>query len=366
MSMRKINNKTNKPDHMILQAYEMEQKCKEIQNNLPPFMQDYVIYLKGAVSLATRQAYLLDIQFFLKYLIEETLLTKAQQIADITLQDLERLKARDVNEFLGDYCRRYYKMINEQMQIFENHNRSLSRKKSSISSLIKFLYRNEQISNDLTPGLNPIKLPKPQPDAIKRLHVNELEQLIDAVKSGSGLSEKERVFWDKTKLRDKAIILLFVTYGLRLKELVNLDLSSFNFKRREFVIFRKRDKESTMPLNQTIENTIQDYLKNERPTFSTEDALFLSLQGTRMTERAIRNLVKKYTAIAMDTTRKNGYSPHKLRATAASTLIERGFSIYDVQNLLDHENVTTTQLYAAHRRNVKADIIQHFELDEDQ
>lgn len=348
-----------------MQSFEMEQKAKEIQKALPSFLRDYTIFLRGSVSLATRHAYLLDIQFFLEYLIEETMLTKAKDVSDITVDELANIKSRDINEFLGDYCRRYYKKINDQIHIFENNNRSLSRKKSSLSSMFKFLYRNEQLPNDITPGFNPIKLPKPQPDSIKRLHENELDELLEVVKSGTGLTDKELVYWEKTKLRDRAIILLFVTYGLRLKELVNLDLSSFNFNRREFTIFRKRDKESTMPINQTIETAIKDYLSLERSDFSSEDALFLSLQGTRLTERAIRSLVKKYTSIAMNTSRKKGYSPHKLRATAASTLIERGFSIYDVQNLLDHENVTTTQLYAAHRKKVKEDIIQNFELDQD-
>lgn len=94
--------------------------------------------------------------------------------------------------------------------------------------------------------------------------------------------------------------------------------------------------------------------------------LFLSLQKKRMTSRSIRDLVKKYTSIAMRTPRDKGYSPHKLRATAATSLIETGFSIYDVQNLMDHDNVTTTQLYAAHRKNLKRDIIENFNwLDED-
>ena len=84
-----------------------------------------------------------------------------------------------------------------------------------------------------------------------------------------------------------------------------------------------------------------------------------------MTEKAIRQLVKKYTSLALSTSRDSGYSPHKLRATAATSLIENGFSIYDVQNLLDHENVTTTQLYAAHKKNLKREIVHKFEwLDE--
>ena len=63
----------------------------------------------------------------------------------------------------------------------------------------------------------------------------------------------------------------------------------------------------------------------------------------------------------MNTSRTNGYSPHKLRATAATSLIQSGFSIYDVKTLLDHDNVTTTQLYAAHKKNIKRDIINNFE-----
>lgn len=365
MSIKRTINKTNKSNHMVLRAFDMEQKIKGIQSKLPAYLRDYTIFLRSSVSLGTRHAYLLDIQFFLDYLINETMLTSAKTVADITLDELAKVRARDVNEFLGDYCRRYYKEIDGQMHIFENNNRSLSRKKSSLSSMFKFLFRNEQLANDITPGFNPIKLPKTQPDAIKRLHSDELSELLEVVKSGKGLTDKELVYWEKTKLRDRAIVLFFVTYGLRLKELVNLDLGSFNFQRREFTIFRKRDKESVMPLNQTVEGALKDYIDLERGEFSAEDALFLSLQGSRLTERAIRNLIKKYTSIAMQTSRRQGYSPHKLRATAASTLIERGFSIYDVQNLLDHDNITTTQLYAAHRKNVREDIIENFELDED-
>ena len=115
---------------------------------------------------------------------------------------------------------------------------------------------------------------------------------------------------------------------------------------------------------------VRDYLENERNQITVqdegdEDALFLSLQGKRMTQRAIRELVKKYTSIPLHTGRKEGYSPHKLRATAATSLIGRGNSIYDVQALLDHEQVTTTQLYASHKMNVKRDLVKGMEWEEE-
>jgi len=121
-----------------------------------------------------------------------------------------------------------------------------------------------------------------------------------------------------------------------------------------------------MPMNRSVEIVLNDYINNERNTViaedsASEDALFLSLQGRRLTERQIRDLVKKYSSIGLATSRNAGYSPHKLRATAATSLIGRGNSIYDVQALLDHEQVTTTQLYAKQKMNVKRDLVKDME-----
>ena len=125
-----------------------------------------------------------------------------------------------------------------------------------------------------------------------------------------------------------------------------------------------------MPLNDSITAVVRDYIDNERADDSTlapeeKDALFLSLCGRRMTERQIRELVKKYTAIALNTSRRESYSPHKLRATAATSLIGRGNSIYDVAALLDHEQVTTTQLYARQKQNVKRDLVKGMEWEKE-
>lgn len=366
----KIHNKSDKPDNIVTRNNDLIERCILIEKKLPKFMKDYFIYLKGSVAVSTRLAYLEDIKFFCSYLIETKELTNAYEISEISLKEFEAIKARDVNLFLGDYCTRYYKQSSSTTLIYENNNRALARKKSSISTLFKFLYRNEQLVDNITDGFNPIKLPKPQPDAIKRLEIDEVAKMLDSVESGYGLTEKEKVYWRKTKLRDKAILALFVTYGLRLNELRELNISSFNFSRGEFKIYRKRGKEVLMPINHTCELVIKDYIYNERPQSEMlieeyKDALFLSLQNKRLNPKAIRQLVKKYTSISMETSRDGGYSPHKLRATAATSLIQNGFSIYDVQNLLDHDNVTTTQLYAAHKKHVKRDIVNNFEWIED-
>ena len=273
--------------------------------------------------------------------------------------------AVDVNLFI-DYCRSYSVEKDNEIVLYENTNKTLARKKSSISVLFKQLYRDGVVEKNITDGFDPIRVPKASEREIKALQDDELMIMLDAVTTGANLTEKEHQYWEKTKKRDKAILLLFITYGLRLFELQQLNVSSFNFNRGEFKIFRKRDKEAIMPLNQSVTEVIIDYLENERPDDEKiipghEDALFLSLQGRRMTERAIRDLVKKYTSIGLSTSRKAGYSPHKLRATAATSLIGRGNSIFDVQALLDHEQVTTTQLYANHKMNVKRDLVKDME-----
>ena len=361
-----VHNKSDKPDNIVIKQNYLIENCLEIQEQLPRFMRDFFIYLKNGVALTSRLAYLNDILFFCNYLISETALTDADTVGDITAADFNKITAKHINRFIGDYCSRYTIRDEDSIRVIENNNRALSRKKSSLSVLFKFLYRDEVIENDITDGFNPIHLPKPQPDAIKRLDIDEVAIMLDIVNTGAHLSKGEKKYWKKTRLRDKAILVLFVTYGLRLSELEQLNISSFNFNRGEFKIYRKRGKEAIMPTNRTCEIVIKDYIENERTSSNMlddeyKDALFLSLQNRRMTARAIRNLVKKYTSIVLGTTRDKGYSPHKLRATAATSLIQQGFSIYDVQELLDHDNITTTQLYSARRKDAKREIIKNFE-----
>lgn len=365
----RIHNKSDKPDNIILKENEILEKCQAIQDELPRFLSGFFVYLKGNVLPMTRLAYLQDIRFFCSYLIHETDLTKAETMRDIRQEEFEEIRAVDVNLFI-DYCRRYKVEKEHAVYIYENDNKSLARKKSSISVMFKHLYRSELITRNITDAIEPIRLPKPGEREIKALQDDEVMRMLDAVTTGASLTKKEREFWEKTKKRDKAILILFLTYGLRLSELQQLNVSSFNFSRGEFKIYRKRGKESIMPINQSVEKVITAYIGEERAagdklTEENKDALFLSLQGSRMTERQIRQLVKKYTSIGLTTSRDGGYSPHKLRATAATSLIGRGNSIFDVQALLDHENVTTTQLYAAHAKNIKRDLVKNFEWEEE-
>lgn len=365
----KIHNKSDKPDNIVKKEARIFQECEEIEKQLPSFMRGFFMYLKGNVLPMTRYAYLHDIRFFCNYLINETDLTNASEPSKITLKEFSEIKAVDINIFI-DYCRQYKVETDNSVYVYENNNKTLARKKSSVSVLFKHLYRDELIPKNITDGFDPIRLPKAGEREIKALQDDEVMIMLDAVSNGTGLTKHQYNYWQKTKKRDKAILIIFLTYGLRLSELQQLNVSSFNFTRGEFKIYRKRGKESVMPLNESVTAVLEDYLENERSQESIladedKDALFLSLQGTRMTERQIRQLVKKYTSIALKTSEHDGYSPHKLRATAATSLIGRGNSIYDVAALLDHEQVTTTQLYAKHKENVKQNLVRDMEWEKE-
>ena len=365
----RIHNKSDKPDNVIKRENDIYLQCEALEKELPSFLRGYFAYLKGNVLPMTRLAYLHDVKFFFQYLISETDLTRAETPSRISLEDLQEIQAADVNMFI-DYCRRYKVETENTVYMYENTNKTLARKKSSVSVLFKYLYRDGLVEKNITDGFDPIRVPKPGEKEIKALQDDEVMIMLDAVTSGAGLTEHEKCYWQKTKLRDKAILIMFLTYGLRLSELQQLNVSSFNFGRGEFKIYRKRGKESIMPLNNSVTAVIHDYIDNERlPDDRLEeqhkDALFLSLQGKRMTDRQIRELVKKYTSIALKTSHSAGYSPHKLRATAATSLIGRGNSIFDVAALLNHEQVTTTQLYARQKANVKRDLVKGMEWEEE-
>ncbi len=362
-----VQNKSSKPDNIVISESKIKDECLELEKEFPEFLYDYFLYLRASVSLRTRKAYLLELRFFLNYLMMETTVLKATEIRDINFDNFKKISSKDVNRFLTGYCSHYEKYVDGKRIVIENDNKTLSRKKSALAVMFRFLYRDGTLENDISSGFNPIKLVKKQSDDIKRLEIEEVNLMMEAVSTGKGLAPSEIRFWEKTKYRDKAILLLFTTYGLRLKELWQLNLSSFDFDKEEFTIYRKRGKLVKMPINKSTKKVLEDYIDLERPKDDVldeenKDALFLSLRKKRITERAIRNLVKKYTSIALKSSRKKGYSPHKLRATAASNLIEYGFSIFDVQNLMDHDNVTTTQLYAQHRKHAKKELIDSYEL----
>ena len=293
----RVHNKSDKPDNVVARENEIFEECEKIERELPGWMRGYFMYLRNGVLPMSRLSYLRELRFFLHYLLKETELQETcTEMKKIQPGDLNKITSMDVNLFI-DYCRRY-KVEDEKgnVTVYENGNAALAHKKSAVSVFFKYLYRDGLVEKNITDGFDPIRLPKPGERVIKALQDDEVMRMLDAVVSGEGLTDREKQFWEKTKYRDKLMLLLLVTYGLRLSEMQQLNLSSFNFERGEFKIYRKRGKESVMPINNTITEAYNEYVTLERApddTLSEEnkDALLLSLRGTRLTDRQIREFL---------------------------------------------------------------------------
>ena len=234
-----IHNKSSKPDNIVLKETLTEAECEKIEEELPAFLRGFFLYLKASLLPLSRLAYLRDINTFMKYMIKEGGLSEAGTPGEVKLSELAKVKASDVNMYL-DHLRKYKVKREDGTYVYHNDNKSLARKRSSLSVLFKYLYRDEKIEKNITDGFNPIRLPKAGDREIKHLEENEIMIMLDAVSSAEGLTKKEKQYWEKTNKRDRAMLLLFLTYGLRLSELQQLNVGSFNFGRGEFKIFRKR------------------------------------------------------------------------------------------------------------------------------
>ena len=128
----KVHNKSDKPDNVVLKEQEIIRQCQEIEAELPSFLRGFFAYLRGNVLPMTRLAYLHDIRFFCNYLISETALSDAEETRKIKLSDFQEIMAVDINAFI-DYCRRYETETETAILVHENNNKTLARKKSSLS-----------------------------------------------------------------------------------------------------------------------------------------------------------------------------------------------------------------------------------------
>ena len=134
----RIHSRSDRPENVLQKESEIFEKCGEIQEELPEYLRGFFRYLRSDVLPMTQLAYLRDILAFFRYLTEETDLTKAKTPRDITLEELRKVRAADVNRYL-DYCRRYQVECNSVITVYENGNKTLARKKSSLSVLFRQL-----------------------------------------------------------------------------------------------------------------------------------------------------------------------------------------------------------------------------------
>ena len=193
-----------------------------------------------------------------------------------------------------------------------------------------------------------VDVPKIHEKSIIRLDTDEVALLLDHIEhAGDSLTGQKRVFWEKTKERDLAIVTLLLGTGIRVSECVGLDIEDIDFKNNGIKVTRKGGNEMVVYFGPEVEKALKAYLEvreNITPLSGHEHALFYSAQRKRIGVQAIENLVKKY-AREITTTKK--ITPHKLRSTYGTALYQETGDIYLVADVLGHRDVNTTKKHYA-------------------
>ncbi len=327
---------------------EIEKRCtlklRELKKELPDFVDEFFMSIAEITSIRTRVGYAYDLKIFFNYLMENCDAFKDVYINQIDCTHMNKIKAVDINRFL-EYLS-YYVKTNDDGEIVEitNRERGKSRKLSAVRRLFNYLYRVEKVSSN--PG-ELIETPKIHDREIIRLEPNEVAVLLDEVEKGDNLTKRQKKWHEHTKIRDLAIVTLLLGTGMRVSECVGINICDVDFETNGVKIVRKGGKEAVVYFSDEVADALDAYFDEREEIIAKEgheDALFLSLQKKRITDRAIQKLVKKYSECVINFKK---ISPHKLRSTYGTSLYMESGDIYLVADVLGHANVdTTTKHYA--------------------
>ena len=332
------------------------QKINSLLAELPYYVEDFFIGIANVTSPLTRLNYAYDLRIFFDFLAKKIF---RKDIASITFDDINELTASDI-EFFINYLSFY--TINDKKQRCTETGKA--RKLSTLRAFYKYFFNKGILNANVA---TKVSMPKIHEKEIIRLDVNEKVNEIDdflyVVESGSGLTKKQRAFHKATGVRDAAIITLFLGTGIRISELVGLNVEDFDFNSNSFVVTRKGGNRSVLYFNEQVEKSLKDYLL-ERKTNSlvsqNEKAMFLSLQNKRISTRMVQELVKKYAHISSPLKK---ITPHKLRSTFGTNLYRQTGDIYVVADCLGHKDVNTTRKhYAALSEDVKKKATQNLNI----
>lgn len=353
-----MNNKSYYNERIIKNT----EKIRLLLRELPEVCREYFMSISQTTSVLTRLAYAYDLRLFFQFICDEEITFANSSPASITISDIAKISAKEINHF-QDYLIQYVKLDEKNdSTLVQNGSLGIMRKLCSLRSFFEYLFKNELIESNVT---TLVDLPKKKDKPIIFFTDDEAQQLIDTVNSGEGFSEKQKKYLECTKNRDLAIIMMFLGTGIRVSELVGLNLDDIDFNDNAFVITRKGGNQTVLYFPDSVKEVLLKYyderLKIESDDENSSSALFLSLQKKRITTRAVENLVKKYAAVA--TPLKKKISPHKLRSTFGTSLYQKTGDIYLVADALGHADVNTTRKhYAAMSDKRKREAAKKIEL----
>lgn len=297
----------------------------------PDFVNSFLDYTITILNKSpnTVKEYNYDIANFLKYIKKQFKLTDEADLKEIKINDmdisiLKKITLQDIHGYIS------YMAID-----LKSSPATRARKISAIRVFFKYLTSKAKII-DVNPAqdLETPKLGKRMP---RYLSLEESKKLLNVSQDDT----------DRNSVRDHAIITLFLNCGMRLSELVGINISNIDFSESRMTVIGKGNKERTIYINKACMNALKDYLSirpHDKVKNDSRDALFLSERKERISNRTVQNIVKNELARAgLDTTK---YSVHKLRHTAATLMYQYGdVDIRALQELLGHESISTTEIY---------------------
>lgn len=294
------------------------------RDEAPEIVKDFLFYLQTIKEKSPRtiNEYYLDLRMFLRFIKVLRGNVKCEfdkiKIDDVDIDFLKEITLTDIYEFMN------YLISDRNMKAAGR-----SRKASTLRTFFKYLtVKKHLLDYDPTKEL---EMPKQKKALPKYLTLEQSLELLNAVEG-------------KHKERDYAIITIFLNCGLRLSELVGLNVTDIR-NDNTIRVLGKGNKERIVYLNNACINAINDYLK-VRPADGLKDkkALFISSQLKRMSPKTVQAMVYKYLEnIGLDS---QGYSCHKLRHTAATLMYQHGnVDIRVLKDILGHENLGTTEIY---------------------
>ncbi len=292
----------------------------------PTFLNEYLTNIqivKGCLD-RTVFAYYIDIRMFLRYI----LWSKTDLFPDIPLEEIpiksfnSELLATVTKSEVYDYL---------QYMSDQRHNGPIARARivSSLRSLFKYLKLNTTIL--ISNPMENIEMHKPKQKMIKYLTLEQSIELLDSIDT----SHFERDF---------CIITLFLNCGMRLSELVGLNISDINFKEKTMLIHGKGNKDRIIYINDACISTIKEYLSSRENSEVDPDAIFLSTHKKRISRRRVEQIVEK--ALNDAGLGNMGFSVHKLRHTSATLMYQHGKTdTLVLKEILGHSNIATTEIY---------------------
>lgn len=300
----------------------------------PEFVNSFLDYSLTILNKSPNSVkeYNYDLNMFLKYLKVHFKMTNETDfkkiiIKDITIDTIKKVTSEDLLSFLS------YLALNQNAKPATR-----ARKISTLRIFFSFLSQKAKLIEN-NPAQN-IETPKKEKRMPKYLSLDDSKKLLDVTMDEN----------DENKERDYAIITLFLNCGLRLSELVGINIQDINFEECKLTVIGKGNKERTIYLNKACINTIKAYL-DVRPkegikldNKNSQKALFLSKRRERISNRTVQYIVERELRKAgLDTSK---YSTHKLRHTAATLMYQYGnVDIRALQELLGHESIATTEIY---------------------